>query len=79
MKHHGLVCVDWGRKGLAKRVLTLPLGPMVQGLWEVEKKLERAVGKSHHLRRTKFPPRKQVRDCQKMRLRIYRGFVSDEP
>lgn len=74
-----VVCVDWGRKGLAKRVLTLPLGPMVQGLSDVEKKLGRAVGKSRHLRRTKFPSRKQVRDCPKVRLRIYRGFVSDEP
>lgn len=48
MKHNGLevavVCVYWGRERLAKRMLTLPLGPMGRGLWEVKKKLERAAG-----------------------------------
>lgn len=59
MKHHGLivavVCVDWGRKGLAKRILTLPLRPMVQGLWEVEKKTGEGCGKESSFKENQVP------------------------
>lgn len=74
MKHHGLivavVSVDWGRKGLAKRVFTLPLDPMVTGAVGGREKTGEGCGKESSFEEKQVPieeagkrlPRDQVKN-----------------